>query len=62
MTVLTRYFDTCRDHQEYGHLSLDPEYVKRVLNPKPPSEHAKRNAAQLAVLDEWEREQLRLER
>ena len=61
MTALLRYLaplnHSAREIREEGP-SLDPDWLKRVLNPPPPSEHAKRNAAQLAVLDEWERESL----
>lgn len=55
MKALDRYLANL-DVFGYEHLSLDPDYVARVLNPKPPSELERANAAQLAVWDAWERE------
>jgi hypothetical protein len=40
----------------YEHLSLDPDYVERVLNPKPASDRAKQQAGYSAKALEDDRE------
>lgn len=58
MTALGRYLrnlDVLTRENIDDHLSLDPEYVERVLRPKPPSDGARRNAAYAAQLLEEDR-------